>query len=211
MKYFAIEGLAATTKTTILKQLEGKFCVHLTDYKEIREQLQLTESKVLSEFVYLLYRLCDEVKTGSGRHIFDRQPVAAILYQLIHLNAPDSVVFRYARLIKYNNWNKNWFSLIILTKEGQEENVVETMVERDNGIDWAAKEYVLRQNRVFKIWADVMEYPVYYFDYKKDFNKQQKEIILIVKNLMNDYFPLPWYKKIINTFTKNVTGKRVFL
>lgn len=197
MKLIAIDGVAATTKTTVLKKLQSCYKVHFVDYKEASDQFKLCDNKVLNGFLYALYRSRDHCIT-KGRHLFDREPCAALLYQLVFNNSSDEEVEKYARVIKASGINERWQSLILLAAPGTEDVVVDVMVRRGNGLDWLDAEYVRRQNRVFKIWARVMGYSTYTVDHTKDLDRQQLEIEYIIRDMFQEYNPLPWYQRFVN-------------
>ncbi|AER41487.1 hypothetical protein [Epinotia aporema granulovirus] len=184
MKLIALDGTAATTKTTTLKSLQDVYNVHFEDYKEVSDELQLGTDRVSDQFLYLLYRKRN-IYT-SGNHLFDRDPICTLLYHFIFDNTEDAVIEKYCKLIKEYGLNKEYESLILMTIPGQESLIVEAMIKRGNGIDLLDENYVKRQNHVFEIWARIMNYRTYYVDYKRSLNEQQEEIRCILTEMFNN-------------------------
>jgi|WetSurMetagenome_2_1015567.scaffolds.fasta_scaffold13879_3 hypothetical protein len=197
MVFIALDGVAATTKTTVINKLRDTYHVHLNDYKDVGDKLRLCpDDKMLNGLVYLLSRSLDYEHLGSRRrHLFDREPCAALLYHLIHNDRPDKEVEALARMVKFYNLNSHWRSLILLTLPGQEQLVVNVMIKRANGLDDYTVDYVKRQNRIFKIWVRIMNYPTYVVDHSKDLARQQEEIQNILHDMFEEHCPLPWYKR----------------
>ncbi|QOD39978.1 Maph15 [Matsumuraeses phaseoli granulovirus] len=177
--FYSLDGVACTTKSTILSRLDRdyRYNVHLIDYKEISDQLGLRNDPTLDGIIYLMYRDNYKVPKNFCRHVFDREPTSALLYRFVQFNSDDATVRKYCTLVKKMGVNKHWTSIILLPRQGQEDIVVELMKKRNNGIDWLNVEYVKRQCRIFTIWADVMDYDVVYIDYNKNLHEQQTNII----------------------------------
>lgn len=197
MVFIALDGVAATTKTTVISKLRHTYKVHCADYKEVSEKLKLcANDRTLNGLVYILFRSMDHehLKSG-GRHLFDREPCAALLYHLIHNDRPDQEVEALAHLVKRSGLNSHWRSLVLLTRPGQEQAVVDVMVKRANGLDDYTVDYVKRQNRVFRVWACVMNYPTYVVDHSRDLDRQQEEIRLVLRDMFEEHCPMPWYKR----------------
>lgn len=184
MKLIALDGTAATTKTTTLKSLQRVYNVHFEDYKEVSDEMQLGTDRVSDQFLYLLYR--KRTVYTSGNHLFDRDPISTLLYHFIFDNTDDNVIEKYCGLIKKYGLNEGWESLILMTAPGQESLVVEVMTKRGNGIDLLDEHYVKRQNRVFEIWARIMNYRTYYIDYERNLGEQQEEIKCILADMFNN-------------------------
>jgi thymidylate kinase len=199
--FYALEGTAATTKTTILKkliQLRPTIKVHLTDYKEITDEylsaeLMTSERKnnALNGMFFVLTRglslTSDMMKYPQQIHVYDRTPESSLIYQMIFANlflinngnAFDETGLRlYIQAIKEmkKTLHFNYCALVMVCKQGQEALCVDVMRKRDNKIDILTKEYVDVQNRVFRIYADEMNYPVFEVDYTRSLDEQQNEI-----------------------------------
>ncbi|AKN80773.1 hypothetical protein [Diatraea saccharalis granulovirus] len=184
--FFALDGVACTTKTTILKKLHkdniSQFRVHRVDFKEISDKLKLGADPALDSMLFIAYRSTYQVNKNY-KNVFDREPVAGLLYRLIFLNSDEKTIEKYCTYIKMMKINRGWKSIILLPIDGQEDIVVNMMLLRNNGIDWLDPEYVRRQTKVYKIWARVMNYDVVYIDFTKNITEQQDFIITKLINL----------------------------
>lgn len=183
--YLAIDGVACTTKSTILQRLnaDDRYCVHMSDYKEVCDMLKLGADRVLDGMVYIMHRLTLIDADKLRRNVFDREPASSVLYRLVFDDATPETINKYCNIILKTGINKKWRSIILLPCDGQDHLVVEMMKKRNNGYDWMDLEYVQRQRKVFKIWAFVMGYDVFYIDYTKDLTVQQDEIIAKIHDL----------------------------
>lgn len=183
--FFALDGVACTTKTSMLKKFEElpNFSVHYCDYKEISERYKLTTS--LSGMMYGMHRMrSDETSAVDGHHnVFDRQPASALLYQCIFNNCDDEELQKNFDTIEALKLSRNYKSIIMLIEPGQESLVVDMMRRRNNGIDIMTEEYVRRQNHVFRAWARFNNYVTFTIDFKKNLNAQQDELFEIILNV----------------------------
>ena len=180
--FIALDGVACTTKSTILNRLAktNKYTVHMVDYKEVSDLLNLGEDPVLDGMIYTMYRASfTKHETVDGtKHIFDREPASALLYRMIFADSNTEQITRYCELLKRvkEAQSTKYESIILMPKCGQEHIVVGMMTKRGNGIDWLDVEYVRRQCKVFTIWAQVMNYKIMYVDYTKNLDEQQTRI-----------------------------------
>lgn len=181
----SLDGVACTTKTTILKSImkdsavSDRICVHLSDYKEASDTLQMNPREpTLNGMSYILYRSnASEQYDSSKSHLCDRQPAAAIIYYMIFNDYTDERIVEYFAWMKRNGLTEGWKSLIVLPKEGQEKLVKDMMVTRANGVDLCTEKYVVDQRRVFLLWAQVMNYPVVEIDFEQPLEPQQRRIV----------------------------------
>lgn len=204
----ALDGTAATTKTTILTRImdRGGCRVHFEDYKEISDFMGLGENSVMDGVLYLMWR--NERAHFGKRNLFDREPASTLLYRLVAADADEQTVRRYCQKVKRYGLNKNWRSVILLTVPGQEQLVVRAMAARNNGIDWLDAEYVVRQNRVFETWAEVMGYPCVYVDYTRDLGAQQLAVMKLVDAMFDEYNPLNWRERLFRVAVRLVGARR---
>ncbi|CAK1579814.1 unnamed protein product [Parnassius mnemosyne] len=183
-RFIALEGLACTFKTTLLKRFAAtnkKVTVHLSDFAEVIQELDL-QNKKTAPLIYTAARVAEMAKCSAGVHIFDRVAITSVLYTHIFNEDDDdarhdSILADCASLKKSGlmaDWGR---TLIMLTKPGQEDELVENMRKRGNGLDWLSVEYVRRQNQVFKIFAEQFGLPVYELDLAKSWTDQQDEIV----------------------------------
>nr|AIU36805.1 ORF16 [Cydia pomonella granulovirus] len=187
-KYLALDGVACTTKSTILSHMakQDGYTVHLIDYKEITDLLKLGEDPIVDGMVYMMYRCNYTVQKprAQSAYLFDREPASAIIYRLIFSKHDDATIQNYCNIMKRLKQThiQQWQSIILLPCFGQEQLVVEMMTARNNGIDWLDVEYVNRQRRVFLIWAHVMDYMVVYIDYTKNLDEQQQKVCSMIES-----------------------------
>nr|ANY57403.1 hypothetical protein PhopGVgp014 [Phthorimaea operculella granulovirus]QBH65849.1 hypothetical protein PhopGVgp014 [Phthorimaea operculella granulovirus]QBH66109.1 hypothetical protein PhopGVgp014 [Phthorimaea operculella granulovirus]QBH66239.1 hypothetical protein PhopGVgp014 [Phthorimaea operculella granulovirus]QBH66369.1 hypothetical protein PhopGVgp014 [Phthorimaea operculella granulovirus] len=203
MIFVALDGVACTTKSSILARLkhDSKYCVHLIDFKMLSDQLCLGVEPAIDSMIYLMFRDHYNNVDREKRNIFDREPASAMLYRLIFANCDDTTVYRYCKMVKSMGVYKNWRSLILVPRHGQEEIVVQMMKKRNNGIDWMNVEYVKRQKRVFTIWAEVMDYNIVYIDYEKSLDRQQDMVVKMVEDIFCEQ-QQPLWRRIINKLYK---------
>lgn len=185
--YFALDGVACTTKTTILKRLNAHqdLCVHYSDYKEMSDQFQFNTA--LSGMLYGMYRMrYDETSANEECiNVYDRQPAAAVLYQCIFNDADDDELHKTFVDIKKLGLIDRYQSVVVLVEPEQASLVVDMMRKRNNGIDIMTDEYVLRQNHVFKTWARFNNYVTFTIDFKKDLCAQQDKLYKVILDVIN--------------------------
>jgi len=181
----SLDGVACTTKTTILTRImedvvvSDRICVHLSDYKEASDALQMNpQEPTLNGMSYILYRSnAGEEYESTKIHVCDRQPASAIVYYMIFNNYDDEKIVEYFTWMKRNRLTEAWNSLILVPKAGQEKLVKNMMVARANGVDICTEKYVVDQRRVFMLWAEIMNYPVVEVDFEQPLELQQRIII----------------------------------
>ncbi|UXX41826.1 nicotinamide riboside kinase [Psilogramma increta granulovirus] len=180
--FITLDGVACTTKSTILKRLAktNKYTVHMSDYKEVSELLELGEDTVLDAIVYTMYRsaFTKHETLKCSKHIFDRDPASSLFYRMVAANSSTEQITKYCKILKSvkEAQHTKYESIILIPMSGQEEIVVSMMTQRGNGIDWLDVEYVRRQCKVFTIWAQMMNYKIIYIDYTKNLYEQQTKI-----------------------------------
>lgn len=188
--FIALDGVACTSKTTILHKLINKnlpIKVHLCDYYELSKLYGFTGHSS-DPLVYIGARITDLNQCDPNQiHVFDRSTVSAIAYQhIFDVNMTQESVLRECRRLTNTPLMEPWKkTLVLVSKPTQEERLVEMMKTRNNGIDVCTVEYVKNQNFFFRIWAKFFNYPMYEIDLDVSLCKQQEEIISLLLKFMN--------------------------
>lgn len=188
-RFFALDGVACTTKTTIAKRLGQTpgWVAHLDDYKELSDKFQLDAAS--GGMLFATYRMqvdAAHLRDTNNVHLFDRQPMSALVYKLIHEKADDETIVRAFEACARMGQTKNYASLVLVAKEGTERAVVAAMKRRNNGIDVLTEEYVRQQTKVFCMWAHAFDYPLFYVDYSRSLDDQQASVTdFIMKQVYN--------------------------
>lgn len=183
--FIALDGVACTSKTTILRKLKDthpQLKIHLCDYYELSQQYGFN-GHPSDPLVYMGVRYAELNQCDMNKiHIFDRSAVAAICYQhIFDEHMTETNIIRECHRMTSTPLMEPWKNtLILVSKPDQEERLVELMINRSNGIDICTVDFVKRQNIFFRIWAKFFNYPVYEVDLDKCLNKQQEEIIAIL-------------------------------
>lgn len=190
MVKFYIDGLASTTKTTILHLLRQKHSdwnVRLTDFSECIQTLKderIADSKERNTLIYVMLR-CSETFDPLKINICDRHPAASIAYNFIF----DPINFNEMKtertFLKIKKLFPDWRGCILLPKDGQEKLIVKFMKKRNNGLDIFTEDYVTSQIRIYKIWAKIMQTPIRYIDFEKDLDIQQINLMTDIESMIS--------------------------
>lgn len=184
--FIALDGVACTSKTTILGKLARRhpeLKVHFSDYYEYSKLYNFGSRQLTDPLIYTAIRVHEMNECEPHQiHVFDRSAISSIPYQhIFNSDLTEESVRRECMRLKNTPLMKPWEkTLILLSKPGQEEMLVNLMVTRGNGLDWQCVEYVERQNFFFRIWAEAFDYPTYEIDLTRSLNEQQEEIINIL-------------------------------
>ncbi|AXS67767.1 Nrk1 [Cryptophlebia peltastica nucleopolyhedrovirus] len=178
---FALGGVACTTKTTILKRLEDRIPharVHLEDYKELHDKYNYPSNVGGMLFAAYRSKSAETYKRDHSRfHIFDRQPMEALVYSAVFQDMPEQESEQAFEICKNMGLCDGWKSLILRVKQGSENEIVKMMKKRNNGLDIHEADYVTKQNEKFDCWRRVMNYDEIIVDTKVSLDEQQEEII----------------------------------
>jgi DNA 3'-phosphatase len=177
----ALDGVACTTKTTVLKLLAQRHrnvCVHFDDYKELHSRYGFDHRVGGILFTSCRSRRDEEWRRDVGRvHVFDRQPSSALVYGCIHQGLTEDETRAQFDINKRMGAVNDWRSVVVLAKAHSEHAVVKMMRKRDNGIDDLSVRYVTVQNEAFTAWAHINEYHPFEFDCAGDIQYQQNELV----------------------------------
>lgn len=188
----ALGGVACTTKTTILKQLAQlpNVQVHYEDYKEISDKFTFDPS--VGSLLFAAYRTqsAEAYKQDvTSVHIFDRQPMEALVYSCLHNKLNDEAVTSSFETCRDMGLLQGWKCIVFKATAGTENFVTRAMIKRDNGIDVYTDNYVSEQNRLFDEWLRVMSplssCTAIEMDWTKNVDYQQYKI---VKHITNTIF-----------------------
>nr|ANS71022.1 hypothetical protein [Lymantria dispar multiple nucleopolyhedrovirus] len=186
----ALSGVACTTKSTILKRINGTHNIvsHLSDFKELHDQFDLLFDVYLGQLLYTAHRCQNDVRQVQERpesvHLFDRMPTESIVYATMDRSHDECrrVYAKYEQM----DLHRDWRSVVLTAAPGSESIVVEAMKRRNNGIDQMTEEYVIKQTERFKLWAEVIKAPIVEIDWRLDIETQQKAVMAIIENMMFD-------------------------
>lgn len=165
--YFALSGTCCLGKTTVLNQLKqlnypvgkvGDFYEHQLDdprWKEKGDNQQV-------DLAYQAFLFTIPYPVGS---LLDRFPFDNIVYSYVfkYLNKGSFTAMDLMEASDEIAWvcskinMENWDGIIFLSNT---ENLVERMLERNNGIDFTSKQYVTLQNTMFSLFASNLKIPV---------------------------------------------------
>lgn len=188
--FITLEGVACTGKTTLLQRLFRPNCrVHLSDYHEMGIALGL-QGGCADALIYTSVRASRFQPTREEPplvHYFDRSNFASVAYA--HIFRPGGFSPELLRAdcerLKAAGVMKPWArTLVLLTKPGQEADLVERMARRNNGLDLVTEDYVRRQNEAFRIWAEVFGYRTYTLDTTVSMDLQQDAILAILDEFL---------------------------
>lgn len=183
----ALDGVACTTKTTMLKKMAHKMIVHFDDYHEKSVAFNWERTNGTG-FIYTAVRFASlqkELDMGDV-HLFDRNPLSSLWYA--HVFAPEfdeKTLVDECTNFKRTKLHEIWKNtIILLVKDGQEDMVVEKMKVRGNGIDVLTREYVIRQNIVFRVVAREFNYTTFVIDYTAPLTDQQENVIAFINSIL---------------------------
>ena len=161
----------------VLKNTE----VHFTDYAEFMSLYKFKPLSAANSVLFSIWRF-NEIKTYDKNlnHVCDREPISGYIYQLVFSDATLDEIEEHFIKFKDLNLNNDWFSFILVIKEGAEDEALEKMIKRNNGIDIIDIKYIKRQNEIFRLWAKIMGYPIFEVDFSNDFDEEQNNIINLI-------------------------------
>ncbi|ADD73826.1 ORF117 [Lymantria xylina nucleopolyhedrovirus] len=185
----ALSGVACLTKSTILRKLEARkdFCVHMLDYKELYDKFNFDLR--VGPLLATAYRCTHDRATATGGeydriHIFDRLPTESVVYGAIAQGLSEEDSRRVYEKCLEMNLHENWRSVVLMAAPDTESLVTEKMKRRANGIDCMNEQYVLAQNKHFKIWHETMNAPAVEIDWRSDMEAQQTKVINLIHDLV---------------------------
>ncbi|ABY65824.1 nicotinamide riboside kinase 1 [Orgyia leucostigma nucleopolyhedrovirus] len=186
----ALGGVACTTKTTILKKLKSlkldDIEVHLHDYKELNDLYNFDPRT--GGMLFAAYRTGDAAayrRDYKRVHVFDRQPMEALVYAAIHHNLNDSESLCAFLKCKKMGLCDGWVSVVLEPADGTEEIVVEKMRQRDNKLDVYSTQYVIDQKNKFNQWRDVVGGDKFTVDWRVNVVAQQDAIVAAIRSKLS--------------------------
>ncbi|ABI35797.1 nicotinamide riboside kinase 1 [Ectropis obliqua nucleopolyhedrovirus] len=177
----ALGGVACTTKTTILKNLQkydDNIVVHLDDYKELNDKFDF-DCRVGS-LLFAAYRSKNDIvhlKDYKNVHIFDRQPMEALIYVAINQNMSDEDAIKMYETCVAMGLCDNWLSLLLKPIEHSFDRLVKMMKKRNNNLDVCTREYVTNQNHQFYLWQNATHWPNRVINCRENIDAQQESIV----------------------------------
>ncbi|CAH2088321.1 unnamed protein product [Euphydryas editha] len=185
MPSFFIDGVACLTKTTLLQRLENEhpdWAIHYSDYAAFVEKFDLDcGDGQKNSLLYTANRFKWEVDPRQV-NIFDRHPVTTIVYSYVFEKVcnMDKMMkhFQVAKAI-----SPPCKGIVLLPKPGQYELVVNQMKKRNSVLDSINLEYVKKQTTIFRVWAQVFEFPVFEVDYL-NLDQEQDKIVSVMNDLV---------------------------
>jgi hypothetical protein len=197
----SLGGVACTTKTTILRQLQlenSNIVVHLDDYKELHDRYKFDHE--IGSLLFSAYRNKQDEKFKEdiyNVHIFDRHPMESLVYNSLH-NKFDLLASR--KMFNFGvtmGLHDSWKSIVLQTSDSCEERIVDMMKRRDNKIDTYNAEYVREQNDRFDIWSTVVGATQIYVDYTDDYDDITKKQESIRKSIMEKIYNWKYFDGLI--------------
>nr|WAK98635.1 ORF138 OpOrf-31 [Lymantria dispar multiple nucleopolyhedrovirus] len=184
----ALSGVACLTKSTILRKLEARkdFRVHMLDYKELYDRFDFDLR--VGALLHTAYRCTHDRSATVGEydrvHIFDRLPTESVVYGAIAQGLSEEDGRRAYEKCLEMNLHEDWRSVVLMAAPDTEGLVTDKMKRRNNGIDCMNEQYVLAQNKHFKIWSEVMNAPAVEIDWRLDMEAQQTRVINLLHDLV---------------------------
>ncbi|QWO71640.1 NRK1 [Orgyia pseudotsugata single capsid nuclopolyhedrovirus] len=183
----ALGGVACTTKTSILKRLQllhsEEFVVHLHDYKELNDKYNFDART--GGILFAAYRTGDAAayrRDYKRVHVFDRQPMEALVYATVHQDVDNADALRMFNTCKSMGLCDGWTNVLLEPVDGTEELVAEQMRARDNKLDVYSAEYVVKQKNKFRLWRTVVDGDALTVDWRANLNAQQDSIVAAVRS-----------------------------
>lgn len=198
----ALSGVACTTKTTILKRLrefDDSIVIHLEDYKELYDRFAYDNR--VGGMLFAAYRSKnDEFHKNDYKkvHVFDRQPMEALVYHTIYQEMDKKSMCEAFRVCRNMGLCDGWQSIVFKTPVETDFKIVDMMKKRDNKIDTQSVDYVRRQNDAFETWCDSMNYDSVQMNVVGNIDEQQRFVIDTIIN------------KIYNWTYYNIDGLAVY-
>lgn len=157
-----IEGTACLFKTTSLVALKDDFKVSLSEFSVDVDLYPHYRAKT-SSLEYTIYKFIQYFMMSSTFNIMDRTPLSNWFYSLIfeNLKSPINLNEIGENLPEiFVEFCKKLNVLVVISPEGEENIVLDRMINRSNGIDILSIDYVRSQNQIFSYFATLFEWPV---------------------------------------------------
>jgi len=183
-----LDGVSCTYKTTVMQRLQdegypcivGDFSEHVRKYPSLIKQM--TDRPMSLVYLAMLFL---EHRT---QHIIDRCWFANVVYSIVNYHPLDQVVPVCERLYRelpqpIIESLRNMKVLVVLEKSPTAN--VQRMKKRGSDIDSALPiDYILKQNRVFKYFADVFDWRIEYCNDDESPTTIQDRIMAALKEML---------------------------
>lgn len=158
-------GLACVAKSSTLRTISQEYNIspEYTDYYELSQQVPEFKKKHQDSEVQIIYTINQVLKsTTTVSKIFDRSPISDLLYSLIfeEQNTPGLGQQKLREKLQWDLFVKTcerYPTLYILIENDDnqaEDDILEKMQHRNNGLDVLNKSYIVAQRTIFRMISE---------------------------------------------------------